>query len=100
MAAVRPFRALRPAPGDAALGAQTGPVFLTYRAEPDVDLVADRASSGEPIADFKAPDGVQHTVWRVTGGDRDALVTAFARVPTLYIADGHHRAASAARARK
>src|SRR6185295_1626297 len=43
--------------------------------------------------------GVQHTIWRVGGADRDALVAAFARIPALYIADGHHRAASAARAR-
>ena len=82
-----------------ALGAQTGPVFLTYRAAAGVDLVAERASADAPIADFTAVDAVRHTVWRVGGADRDALVSAFARVPLLYIADGHHRAASAARAR-
>src|SRR5215471_2189970 len=79
-----------------ALGAQTGPVFLTYRSDDDVDLVAERASAGEPAVDFTAADGVQHTIWRVGGGDRDALVLAFAHIPALYIADGHHRAASAA----
>src|SRR5206468_7589243 len=83
-----------------ALRAQTGPVFLTYRADPDVDLIVNRASAGDAVADFEAPDGVHHTVWRVAGGDRDALVTAFGRIPALYIADGHHRAASAARARR
>jgi len=83
-----------------ALGAQTGPVFLTYRADDDVDLIAERASAGEPVANFTAVDGVEHTVWRVAGGDRDALVGAFGRIPALYIADGHHRAASAARAWK
>ena len=82
-----------------ALGAQTGPVFLTYRASTDVNDIAGRQTSGEPLFDFEAPDGVRHTIWRVGGADRDALVAAFARVPTLYIADGHHRAASAARAR-
>jgi uncharacterized protein (DUF1015 family) len=82
-----------------ALGAQTGPVFLTYRAAADVDRVAGQTTAGAPIIDFAAPDGVQHTIWRVGGGDRDALVAAFARIPSLYIADGHHRAASAARAR-
>ena len=82
-----------------ALGAQTGPVFLTYRASADVNDVAARVVAGEPLFDFTAPDGVQHTLWRVTGADRDALVSAFSRIPTLYIADGHHRAASAARAR-
>jgi len=82
-----------------ALGAQTGPVFLTYKATDDVDRIAARATSGAPLLDFTAPDGVQHTIWRVTGADRDALVGAFRRIPALYIADGHHRAASAARAR-
>ena len=82
-----------------ALGAQTGPVFVTYRAAADIDLVARRVSGGDPIADFTAVDGVHHTIWRVGGADRDALVAAFGRVPFLYIADGHHRAASAARAR-
>jgi len=82
-----------------ALGAQTGPVFLTYRATSDVDRIAERAAAGQPIIDFTAADGVQHTIWRVGGADRDALVEAFGRIPALYIADGHHRAASAARAR-
>ena len=81
-----------------ALGAQTGPVFLTYRAAADVDAVAARATAGPPIIDFTADDGVQHTIWRIGGADRDALVAAFAGIPALYIADGHHRAASAARA--
>jgi uncharacterized protein (DUF1015 family) len=82
-----------------ALGAQTGPVFLTYRASADVDAVAARAASRDPLFDFAAPDGVRHTIWRIAGADAAALVEAFARIPTLYIADGHHRAASAARAR-
>jgi uncharacterized protein (DUF1015 family) len=82
-----------------ALGAQTGPVFLTYRASRDVDAVAARATTPPPLFDFDAPDGVRHTLWRVGGADRDALVAAFGPIPALYIADGHHRAASAARAR-
>ena len=82
-----------------ALGAQTGPVFLTYRATAAVDRIVDRAACGSPLFDFRAPDDVHHTVWRVGGSERDALVTAFEAIPTLYIADGHHRAASAARAR-
>ncbi len=82
-----------------ALGAQTGPVFLTYRASAAVNAVADRVTTGAPLFDFTASDGVQHTLWRVGGGDRDALVAAFGNIPALYIADGHHRAASAARAR-
>ena len=83
-----------------ALGAQTGPVFLTYRASADVNAVSDRTSRLEPIIDFTAHDHVRHTLWRVAGAERDALVKAFDRIPALYIADGHHRAASAARARR
>ena len=82
-----------------ALGAQTGPVFLTYRADAVVDRLVQRGTSGTPIADFTAADGVSHTLWRVDGADRDALSAAFAPISALYIADGHHRAASAARAR-
>src|SRR6202521_5034406 len=82
-----------------ALRAQTGPVFLTYRASAEVDALAARATSAAPLFDFEAPDLVRHTIWKVGGADRDALVAAFARIPALYIADGHHRAASAARAR-
>jgi uncharacterized protein (DUF1015 family) len=83
-----------------ALGAQTGPVFLVYRASGAIDEIAARGMTGEPLFDFEAADGVRHTVWAVTGAIRDGLVSAFARVPSLYIADGHHRAASAARARR
>jgi uncharacterized protein (DUF1015 family) len=82
-----------------ALGAQTGPVFLTYRASPEIDQLETRITAGAPLYDFAADDGVQHTLWRVSGVDRDALAAAFTRTPALYIADGHHRAASAARAR-
>jgi len=82
-----------------ALGAQTGPVFLTYRAAAEIDQIETRVTSAAPLYDFEAVDGVRHQLWRVSGGDRDALVAAFARIPSLYIADGHHRAASAARAR-
>ncbi len=81
------------------LRAQTGVVFLTYRDSSAVDDVAARVTRASPLYDLTAPDQVQHTVWRVTGADRDALVAAFRDVPELYIADGHHRAASAARAR-
>jgi uncharacterized protein (DUF1015 family) len=82
-----------------ALGAQTGPVFLTYRAAANIDGLVQRVTKGDPIAGFTAVDGVQHAIWRADGVERGALVSAFRRVPLLYIADGHHRAASAARAR-
>src|SRR5207253_8316037 len=68
-----------------ALGAQTGPVFLTYKASADVDRIAMRATAVAPLIDITAPDGVQHTIWRITGADRDALVAAFSRIPALYI---------------
>jgi uncharacterized protein (DUF1015 family) len=82
-----------------ALRAQTGPVFLTYRAQAAINDIARRTTSTPPLIDIEAVDRVRHTLWRVAGADADALVSAFAAVPALYIADGHHRAASAARAR-
>jgi uncharacterized protein (DUF1015 family) len=82
------------------LRAQTGPVFLTYRASKAVDAVADRVTACPALFDFTAPDGVRHTVWTVTGAELDQVVNAFGELPCLYIADGHHRAASAARTRK
>jgi uncharacterized protein (DUF1015 family) len=82
------------------LRAQTGPVFLTYKASAEVDAVAAKVATTAPLYDLVAPDGITHTVWKVTGDDLKAVVAAFGKLPALYIADGHHRAASAARARK
>jgi len=82
-----------------ALRAQTGPVFLTYRASAAVDAIERRVTADEPLFDFEAPDGVRHSVWRTSREDAAALVTAFQAIPALYIADGHHRAASASRTR-
>jgi uncharacterized protein (DUF1015 family) len=80
------------------LRAQTGPVFLTYRPDRRIDaLVAGVTTSEEPLYDFTAEDGVRHTVWRACSAEQ--LVRCFEEVPLLYIADGHHRAASASRAR-
>jgi uncharacterized protein (DUF1015 family) len=81
------------------LRAQTGVVFLTYRASADVDGVVRQAITAAPLYDFVAPDGVQHTIWRTRTAETAAMVSGFARIRALYIADGHHRAASAARAR-
>ena len=78
-------------------GAQTGVVFLTYRASKTIDALVARAVSSAPLYSFTAPDGVGHELWRVAGADADALVRGFGALPALYIADGHHRAASAAR---
>ncbi|HEX2251762.1 MAG TPA: DUF1015 family protein [Thermoanaerobaculia bacterium] len=85
-----------------ALACHPEPVFLTYRAEAKIDrLVARVLDAEEPLYDFSAPDGVEHTVWRVpAGGLADDLSAAFAdKVPALYVADGHHRCAAASRAR-
>jgi uncharacterized protein (DUF1015 family) len=82
------------------LRAQTGPVFLTYRDRPEVDAVVNEAASHHPLYDFTADDGVTHTLWRAEPETARRLVEEFGRVPLLYIADGHHRAASAARARE
>lgn len=82
------------------LRAQTGPVFLIHRDSPAVDTVVQRTTAGSPLFDFSAADGVQHTIWRVEARDQRDVVAAFAAFPALYIADGHHRAASAARARQ
>ncbi len=83
----------------ATTNANTGPVFLSYRAQPAVDaLVQDALSHEELLYDFVAPDGVGHTVHRVADPARiEALVAAFGGIERLYVADGHHRSASAAR---
>ena len=81
------------------LRAQTGIVFLTYKAAGEIDSVAGQIAGGEPLYDFAADDGVHHTLWRAGADQTRALVAGFRRIPALYIADGHHRAASAARAR-
>jgi len=82
------------------LRAQTGPVFLTYPASPEVDAIAARVTAAPALVDFTAVDGIRHQVWQVPEGDTAPLVEAFGRIPLLYIADGHHRAAAAARARR
>src|SRR5215210_5812015 len=83
-----------------AIGAQTGPVFLTYRSSKAVDAVVSRVVTGTPLFDLIASDGVRHEVWQAPAADNAAIVDAFAKIDALYIADGHHRAASAARTRK
>lgn len=80
-----------------ALRAQTGPVFLTYRARRDIDTMVMETMMANALYDFTADDLIQHTIWRVP--DPVRFVQAFRGVPYLYIADGHHRAASASRAR-
>jgi len=83
-----------------AVRAQTGPVLLTYRASPAIDTVAAETIASEmPLFDFTAEDGIEHAIWRIAPDRERGLIAAFGNVPALYIADGHHRAASAARVR-
>ena len=83
-----------------ALDANTGPVFLTYKARPEIDALVERLTTTDPTYDFVAPDGIQHVLWVVDSpADRDALVDVFAEVPELYVADGHHRSAAGTRIR-
>jgi uncharacterized protein (DUF1015 family) len=82
------------------LRAQTGPVLLTFRDTPAAAAAIGAVTSGTPLYDFTAEDGIGHAVWAATPDQTAALQAAFADVPRLYIADGHHRAASAARAQE
>jgi uncharacterized protein (DUF1015 family) len=68
---------------------------LTYRDEERINALVAEAKKQPALYDFTAPDGIQHTVWRVAGGEK--LVSAFGKVPIAYVADGHHRTASAVR---
>ena len=77
------------------LSADTGPVFLTYRDSEAIDALTAGTLKTAPLYDFTAPDGIRHTVWRVAGGE--SFVEAFRNVPVAYVADGHHRTASACR---
>jgi len=80
--------------------AQTGPVFLTYRGREEINSLVDEATTREPhepLYDFTADDNIRHTIW--IASDAANLARAFREVERLYIADGHHRAASASRAR-
>lgn len=78
--------------------AQTGLIFLAFRGTQRVHDLFDQVLSSEPLYQFTCQDQIQHTIWRVT--ETGPWTDAFAEVPALYIADGHHRAESALRARE
>ncbi len=78
------------------LNAHAGPVFLSYRNDETIDALVNTALQTQPLYDFTAEDGVQHTVWRIT--ETGPWVNAMSIVPLFYVADGHHRSASAWRA--
>ncbi len=79
-----------------ALNANSGPVFLTYRGTDSIDALVDEEINKRPMFHFVADDGVTHTGWKVE--NESALLEAFEEIPVAYVADGHHRSASAARA--
>ena len=81
-------------------GAQTGNVFLAYRNQASIDAIIEKwKTTKNPVYDFTADDGIQHTVWAVSDeATIDQITLLFeTEVPCTYIADGHHRAASAAK---
>jgi len=81
-----------------ALKAQTGPVMVTYRASAAVKAILDDVTSGEPLYNLVADDDIGHTLWRIDDAGRIETLTAmFDAMDALYIADGHHRSASASR---
>jgi len=81
--------------------AQTGIVFLTYRGVKNInDVVETTINEIKPAYDFTAPDAIQHTVWIVPEKFNQTIINEFTRINKLYIADGHHRAKSASRAKE
>jgi uncharacterized protein (DUF1015 family) len=80
-----------------ALSAHDEPVFLTYRARPAIDAEVERVKQGRPEVDLVTADGVEHRLWVVAPEAGTRLEALFREVPVLYVADGHHRSAAAAR---
>ena len=79
-----------------ATDAQTGPIFLAYRSDNELNQITRQVTAASPLYDFTSEDEVRHRVWKI---DEENMLTsienAFAKIPCTYIADGHHRAASA-----
>ncbi len=79
----------------------SGPVFLTYKADAKINAIVDRACQAEPVYDFTADDGIGHRFWVVSDDETiQTLVDGFALIPHLYVADGHHRSASGSNVRE
>jgi uncharacterized protein (DUF1015 family) len=82
-----------------ATGAQTGPIFLTYRTVQEIDAIVQEIVREPAVYDFLSNDAIRHQFWLITGKEiLERLVRLFREVPVLYVADGHHRTAAAARA--
>ncbi len=78
------------------LGAQTGPIFLAYRDDTTIDSIMAKSMKQTPLYDFTAPDGVTHKAWKISDStDVEKIEETFKNIDAIYIADGHHRAASA-----
>ena len=76
--------------------AQTGPIFLAYRSKEEINVIVDAVMKTEPLYAFTSDDGVTHNVWKIADtSDVGKIQDAFAKIQEIYIADGHHRAASA-----
>ena len=76
--------------------AQTGPIFLAYRSKEEINVIVDAVMKTEPLYAFTSDDGVTHNVWKIAdASDVGKIQDAFAKIQEIYIADGHHRAASA-----
>jgi len=84
-----------------ALNAQTGPVLLAYKSHPEVDAILEQATQTEPVVDVTADDGVRHSFWVIDDAATiQTLTRDFDAMEAIYIADGHHRSASASRVAK
>lgn len=83
-----------------ALGAQVGPVFLTYKSESEINELITNVLNSEPEYDFEADDHVKHTLWVINDDSMTLdIEKAFDKLDCLYVADGHHRTAAASRVR-
>jgi uncharacterized protein (DUF1015 family) len=81
-----------------ALNAQTGPVLLAYRSQPQLDALLEKIARGRPVYDLKAHDGIGHALWIVDNpADTETFSRGFDAMDAVYIADGHHRSAAASR---
>jgi len=84
-----------------ALNAQTGPVLLAYKSQPDMDAILEQVSHTTPVYDLKADDGIGHTFWVIDdAASIEAITRGFDAMEAIYIADGHHRSAAASRVAK
>lgn len=77
------------------LSAQTGPIFLAYKKNNTLSEVIKKNMLGDKLYGFTSDDGITHNVWKIDASDVDTVKAAFASMDSIYIADGHHRAASA-----